>query len=801
MKKILSIFLTLALLLSTGAIASAQVWNPTPEAGKIKIKLNIKDYETGKPLPGVNMGLHLHWGTNNSERDYIIIGSGVDGTGWGHIPFNTTSFMALSPVGGPNFDLNQLTFIDMDVYGGSRAATSYVPATPGYGWHTNPQLVAGKVRNLVSGYNAGALNRTTHDDGVLNNLNWKTQGAVLEFDVYLECSNTTHRIFFDVREMTSSSAQNYTEYNVSDGATISAPAVDPVSNAHPTWALKYWTYGGEEFDFANTTIKHNITLKPKWLNPNPATGKVNFEVYLWDHAKAIQDPKTFITNGTVITGTNGGQVFGHYSLTDYQNNQAWTNVPVDGAVFILKCYPDQGLNIPEGDKKPLGQAWFSGWENDPTISRITTGSDGKAFISLTEAQLDYMKANGYVGMRIDTDPVSTIIAHADRGQGTEDVLVDWDWQVVGAGLVGVRNVVEGERHLDSGVHISAYNDNDVVVLTEQMLEEGFEFTFRCYVSGSLSVLFEVGDGTLTNPADATKFPLERIAPLNSMSGDRSKFKATNPGNPTPNDNTKVFAGWYEVKANGTLEDHPFDFNREISNSLILRAQYADRTYTARWANEGWAGTDNTLIEKDDNLQNGTYPTFDGTLPTKASSGNTDYTLAGWKLYTQDNAGTTTFGSTNYTYVKDIPLSSMTHVITDVTMGTDYYKSTDAISSADQVYVAYYDATNHTGLTITKSGLSAGESAIFTVTDGASNTFKIVLTATSSSSVSKTIYDLPAGTWTVTEDMNWAWAYNNTSNSQNVTIAAGESKTLNFANTAKTQTPAHAEGSKNNSISY
>ena len=104
--------------------------------------------------------------------------------------------------------------------------------------------------------------------------------------------------------------------------------------------------------------------------------------------------------------------------------------------------------------------------------------------------------------------------------------------------------------------------------------------------------------------------------------------------------TYTFAGWTpEVSA--------------VTGDVTYTATFTEVpvTFTIIWKNE-----DGTELEKDENVAYGTMPTYDGQVPTKAASGTTVYTFAGWTpeivAATGDAVYTATFSDApvNYTVI-------------------------------------------------------------------------------------------------------------------------------------------------------
>lgn len=109
------------------------------------------------------------------------------------------------------------------------------------------------------------------------------------------------------------------------------------------------------------------------------------------------------------------------------------------------------------------------------------------------------------------------------------------------------------------------------------------------------------------------------------------------------------------------------------------------------------------------------------------------------------------------------------------------------STAVTLY-AQWELAN-SSITITRSGLSAGESAIYTVVGGGVS-YTVVLTGEDASA---TLADLPTDTYTVTEN-SWSWT-SQTPASQTADITGGH--TFSFTASKKSDQPLNAEGSKKN----
>ena len=97
--------------------------------------------------------------------------------------------------------------------------------------------------------------------------------------------------------------------------------------------------------------------------------------------------------------------------------------------------------------------------------------------------------------------------------------------------------------------------------------------------------------------------------------DPSVFGFTTPEN-------KMFSSW-NTQQDGTGTDYGSNFSYSYDSDLTLYAQWVT-IYTVTWKNE-----DGTTLETDENVEEGTTPTYDGETPVKDPDGKYVYTFSGW----------------------------------------------------------------------------------------------------------------------------------------------------------------------------
>ena len=352
----------------------------------------------------------------------------------------------------------------------------------------------------------------------------------------------------------------------------------------------------------------------------------------------------------------------------------------------------------------------------------------------------------------------------------------WDWQTVdgtgSAGVIGVRTMKipdenggwklakEGSSEsVTSGRYTYSPNSNHTPWLNQDLLTNGFQIQWNCYVTPSMTVTFDVDEGT-------GAFAAQQFKPITSVPDDQKNYLVKNPGDPTPPEG-RVFAGWYKVESDGSLESTPWDFaNRIVTETMTLKAVYADqKKYTVKFEVPGDAGTPASVQENQYII--GNTPTWSGEDPAKDG-----YVFIGWKE-TGGKGNTDTL----YTFHDTYSINKTSREI--YAENHDEAVKVTADFAMNTVYTAQFEALPD--LTITKSDgqdIDENQSFLFDVTGPNGYSKRVVIKGNGS----VTIKGLKIGTYTVTEVTGWSWRYKPNSGEQSITLkATGENK-VTFTNT-------------------
>jgi len=168
---------------------------------------------------------------------------------------------------------------------------------------------------------------------------------------------------------------------------------------------------------------------------------------------------------------------------------------------------------------------------------------------------------------------------------------------------------------------------------------------------------------------------------------------------------------------------------------IPKGSIGDRSFTAQWQKNTftitWLNHDGTVLETDDDVEKGTLPSYDGSIPTRDNDSQYSYTFAGW----------------------DPEIVAVTGDATYTAIFTSTARIADMIVSV-----------------VGTSAIDENQSYIFDIINSASS---IIVTVAVHGDSSVTVKNVPVGTYTVKEQDGWSWRYTNdysvANGAQSVTI--------------------------------
>lgn len=266
----------------------------------------------------------------------------------------------------------------------------------------------------------------------------------------------------------------------------------------------------------------------------------------------------------------------------------------------------------------------------------------------------------------------------------------------------------------------------------------------------------------------------------------------------------------EVPANGTAEvkctnTYPVDRAELVIQKLVTKKYERDTlptqtfTFTVTMTEEdvGITNYDYKVYNadgKEDTASSGKAPVTNNAFTVTLKAGQyvviPSMPVCGYTV--SENVNTTDYNASYKVYVSDTGEGASTQVNTAGTVnasGTGGSVSRTFSAGKTDTVVFTNEYKQHLGtLTITKTvktvvGGSADDTFIFHIkgTDTSNSYIDMDVTITGSDSI--TIYDLPLGNYTVTEDTDWSWRYTAASDSASASLAVDDlSKTVTFTNT-------------------
>ena len=384
--------------------------------------------------------------------------------------------------------------------------------------------------------------------------------------------------------MVKGSIRNYVEES---GINAGSHHIETASLAYDDFVFHDGILGGfgQQGNSGGAYIEFNLYVKQK-SQPTTATATIELHSYLWNHNA--------------------------YNSSTYGSGQ--TDSPAGGLTYNIVYYD---------------------YEDAATQQVLTTvtvdSTTGKDMITLSAEELKTLDAfletlPAYHHLTLDISPSTDSTADGKT--------YAWDWQTVdgtgSAGVIGVRTMKipdenggwklakEGSSKIvTSGRYTYSPNPNHTPWLNQDLLTNGFQIQWNCYVTPSMTVTFDVGEGTGT-------FAAQQFKPITSVSDHQKDYLVRNTGNPAA-PGGKIFVGWYKVESDGSLESTPWDFaNRIVTQTMTLKAVYADKKYyTVKFEVPGDAGT--PALFQENQYIIGNTPTWSGEDPAKDG-----YVFIGWK---------------------------------------------------------------------------------------------------------------------------------------------------------------------------
>ena len=463
--------------------------------------------------------------------------------------------------------------------------------------------------------------------------------------------------------------------------------------------------------------------------PTTATATIELNSYLWDHNA--------------------------YNSSIYGSGQ--TEIPAGGLTYDIVYYDYYHAADTQHVLKTGG---------------VTVDSTGKATITLSAEELQTLEA---FRKNLPADGRLTLDIRPSTRPTSDGKTYAWDWLTVDgtgtAGVVGIRTMKipdenggwklakqGGSEIVTDGRYTYSPNPNHTPWLNQDLLTNGFQIQWNCYVTPSMTVTFDVDEGT-------GAFPVQQFKPITSVPDDQQNYRVKNPGDPTAPEG-KNFVGWYKVNGDGSLESTPWDFaGRIVTETMTLKAVYADKKYTVTFEVPGEAGTPASVQTNQYII--GNTPAWSGEDPAKDG-----YVFIGWKETTENGDK-----NTLYTFHDTYSIEKTSREI--YAENSDEAVKVTADFAENTVYTAQFEALPD--LTITKSGgqdIDENQSFLFDVTGPNGFHKRVVINGNGS----VTIKGLKIGTYTVTEVKGWSWRYTPDSAAKQVTLKATGENNVTFTNT-------------------
>lgn len=474
-------------------------------------------------------------------------------------------------------------------------------------------------------------------------------------------------------------------------------------------------------------------------------------------------------------------------------------------------------------------------------SALTVGSPSDHYRENAEGVIDPDLLNHEKFYYVSTDGKQVIGMYDATGDACKQFLSGINWDTILTELLGREGINCSYRDGDGVLHSEPIKPEDAdkyevipyVIKCQETDGKGWHIDCAVVRKDAVTLFYDfnlpagmtinttenskVGLPNNEKGVSPAKFTVGKISGMTANTEDNSEYIIVNP------DYTFAFVEW-NTKADGSGTSYQPNGSITISK---------DTTLYAIWSITPELGTGNLKVRKfvDDTAADAAQSyTFRITIPPKDDDADAEYDYI---LYGKDNVAITdddgnvvggklsngdtfTLKNEQYIIITGLPTSEDGSVVTVTETEPNGYEPvwTGGTANGAATSIAITDGAmselvctntvvtiSESELTVTKAGLSNGDSALVQVNVTHNNSTDTYLLALNANNNPQTITGLTVGaTYTVTELNGWTWEYADTSAISGTIDADAKENQVTVNNTKNTETWMHDESAVQNEFS-